>query len=179
MTSWLTVTAPASGACSPLGQTARRALSACRRRPASHRSGLSASSQRLGDLVGAGEDPKVVEPLLEPYIHLPGALAARALGELCEIYWAPLYVFLRRSGHAEHDAFDLVQSFCAELLERGAVQARNIIAQAPNTQAFDQVVLTPGTESGTSFSVTGYTRVYARFRDLHECSRECSCCRSV
>ena len=49
------------------------------------------------------------------------AVAARALGELCELYWTPLYVFLRRSGHADHDALDLVQSFCAELLERGDV----------------------------------------------------------
>ena len=47
--------------------------------------------------------------------------ARRALGELCELYWRPLYAFLRRSGHGEHDARDLVQSFCAVLLERGGL----------------------------------------------------------
>lgn len=47
--------------------------------------------------------------------------ARRALGELCELYWPSLYGFLRRSGHGEHDALDLVQSFCARLLERGGL----------------------------------------------------------
>ncbi len=49
------------------------------------------------------------------------ATAQRALGELCEAYWQPLYVFLRRSGRNDGDARDLVQSFCAQLLERGGL----------------------------------------------------------
>jgi RNA polymerase sigma factor (sigma-70 family) len=47
--------------------------------------------------------------------------AQRALGELCEIYWPPLYAFLRRSGVDEHAALDLIQAFCAQLLERGGL----------------------------------------------------------
>ena len=49
------------------------------------------------------------------------ATARRALGELCEAYWQPLYVFLRRSGKNDDDARDLVQAFCALLLERGSL----------------------------------------------------------
>ena len=40
-----------------------------------------------------------------------------ALTELCQIYWRPVYVFLRRNGIAEHDAQDLTQGFFADLIE--------------------------------------------------------------
>lgn len=53
------------------------------------------------------------------------ATAARALGELCELYWLPLYAFARRSGQDDHAACDLVQSFCAELLEHGGLAGAN------------------------------------------------------
>ena len=49
------------------------------------------------------------------------AVAQRALGELCELYWPALYAFVRRSGRSEADALDLVQSFCAQLLDRGGL----------------------------------------------------------
>ncbi len=53
------------------------------------------------------------------------ATAARALGELCELYWLPLYAFARRQGRDDHAACDLVQSFCAELLEHGGLAGAN------------------------------------------------------
>lgn len=43
--------------------------------------------------------------------------ALSALSELCQIYWRPVYLFLRRQGIAQHDAEDLTQSFFAELIE--------------------------------------------------------------
>lgn len=49
------------------------------------------------------------------------AVAQTALAELCELYWYPLYAWLRRAGHDEPAALDLVQSFCVELLERGGL----------------------------------------------------------
>jgi RNA polymerase sigma-70 factor (ECF subfamily) len=50
------------------------------------------------------------------------AVARAALDELCEQYWYPLYAWLRRGGRGEADAWDLVQSFCLQLLERGGLQ---------------------------------------------------------
>jgi RNA polymerase sigma-70 factor (ECF subfamily) len=41
-----------------------------------------------------------------------------ALGQLCRIYWYPLYAFIRRQGANPADAQDLTQEFFARLLER-------------------------------------------------------------
>jgi len=41
-----------------------------------------------------------------------------ALAELCQTYWYPLYAFVRRKGHAPHDAQDLTQAFFARLVEK-------------------------------------------------------------
>ena len=45
------------------------------------------------------------------------ARAYTAMGELCRIYWRPIYAYLRRSGYDTHDAQDLTQSFFQHLLE--------------------------------------------------------------
>ena len=44
--------------------------------------------------------------------------AQRALSELCEQYWYPLYAYVRRRGHDAEDARDLTQAFFAKLLEK-------------------------------------------------------------
>ena len=44
-------------------------------------------------------------------------MAQAALGELCQIYWTPLYSFVRSRGYTVHDAQDLTQSFFAHLIE--------------------------------------------------------------
>lgn len=51
------------------------------------------------------------------------AEARRALGELCQRYWFPLYAYLRRRGHSVSEAQDLTQGFFAFLLEKGALAA--------------------------------------------------------
>lgn len=43
--------------------------------------------------------------------------ALNALSELCQIYWRPVYLFLRRQGITQHDAEDLTQGFFAEIIE--------------------------------------------------------------
>jgi RNA polymerase sigma-70 factor (ECF subfamily) len=43
--------------------------------------------------------------------------ALNALSELCQIYWRPVYLFLRRDGISRDDAQDLTQSFFAEFIE--------------------------------------------------------------
>jgi RNA polymerase sigma-70 factor (ECF subfamily) len=47
--------------------------------------------------------------------------AQAALGQLCRLYWYPIYHFIRRQGHAMHDAQDLTQEFFARLLEKNWV----------------------------------------------------------
>jgi RNA polymerase sigma factor (sigma-70 family) len=44
-------------------------------------------------------------------------VAQAALAELCQIYWSPLYSFVRSRGYTVHDAQDLTQSFFAYLIE--------------------------------------------------------------
>jgi RNA polymerase sigma-70 factor (ECF subfamily) len=46
----------------------------------------------------------------------------RALAELCESYWFPLYAFVRRKGYQAAEAQDLTQAFFAELLEKDRLQ---------------------------------------------------------
>jgi RNA polymerase sigma factor (sigma-70 family) len=43
--------------------------------------------------------------------------ALSALTELCQIYWRPIYLFLRRQGYAFDEAEDLTQGFFAHLIE--------------------------------------------------------------
>ena len=50
--------------------------------------------------------------------HRDNRQARTALAELCQIYWYPLYAFVRRRGHTPHEAEDLTQSFFALLLEK-------------------------------------------------------------
>jgi RNA polymerase sigma-70 factor (ECF subfamily) len=45
-----------------------------------------------------------------------------ALEKLCTAYWYPIYAYLRRCGHAPHDAQDLTQEFFAGLLERNSLE---------------------------------------------------------
>lgn len=44
--------------------------------------------------------------------------ASSALQELCQIYWYPLYTYVRRQGHDANSAEDLTQAFFADLLQR-------------------------------------------------------------
>jgi RNA polymerase sigma-70 factor (ECF subfamily) len=44
--------------------------------------------------------------------------AGEAMQRLCQIYWYPLYAFIRQRGSTAHDAQDLTQEFFAQLLLR-------------------------------------------------------------
>lgn len=44
--------------------------------------------------------------------------AERALEEICQTYWFPLYAYIRRRGHSAEDAEDLTQDFFRLLLEK-------------------------------------------------------------
>ena len=44
-----------------------------------------------------------------------------ALSGLCELYWFPLYAFIRRRGHSPDEAADLTQAFFLHLIEKHAL----------------------------------------------------------
>ncbi len=48
--------------------------------------------------------------------------ARRALEELCQTYWQPLYAFVRRQGHDTESAQDLTQAYFTELLAKDFLQ---------------------------------------------------------
>ena len=48
--------------------------------------------------------------------------AAEALAALCEIYWFPLYAYVRRQGTSADDAQDLTQAFFVCLLDKQTLQ---------------------------------------------------------
>lgn len=48
--------------------------------------------------------------------------ARKALADLCETYWYPLYVYVRRQGYDPGEAEDLTQAYFAALLEKEYLQ---------------------------------------------------------
>ena len=49
--------------------------------------------------------------------------AAAAMATLCQTYWHPLYMYIRRLGHGPEDAKDLTQEFFARLLAKDYLKA--------------------------------------------------------
>lgn len=47
--------------------------------------------------------------------------AGAALQDLCQLYWPPVYAFVRSWGRSRQEAEDLTQAFFASLLERDAI----------------------------------------------------------
>ena len=54
--------------------------------------------------------------------------AAEALEQLCGVYWYPIYAYVRRKGHSDEDAKDIVQGFFYHILER------NLMGSADRTK---------------------------------------------
>jgi RNA polymerase sigma-70 factor (ECF subfamily) len=53
--------------------------------------------------------------------HRAGTASRRALGELIQVYWFPLYAFIRRQGNSPPQAEDLTQGFFAHLVEKAGL----------------------------------------------------------
>src|SRR5215831_15411137 len=47
------------------------------------------------------------------------ANASSALASLCEMYWFPVYAFIRRTGVSRDEADDLTQAFFTRVVEKG------------------------------------------------------------
>ena len=50
--------------------------------------------------------------------HTPDARSDAALESLCELYWYPVYAFIRRQGYRPEDCADLTQAFFTRVLEK-------------------------------------------------------------
>lgn len=59
-----------------------------------------------------------------------------ALARLCQVYWYPLYGYVRRRGYAVHDAQDLTQAFFEQLLAR-----QSLVSADPNLGRFRSFLL--------------------------------------
>src|ERR1700745_3488418 len=57
--------------------------------------------------------------LLSAQTQVPGSRTAMA--DLCQLYWYPLYAFVRRRGYSPEDAQDLTQGFFLHLLDHKAL----------------------------------------------------------
>jgi RNA polymerase sigma factor (sigma-70 family) len=75
----------------------------------------------VGSLRGSHEAGERFEETAWSVVIATGATtparAETAMGELCRIYWRPIYAYLRRTGYDTHDAQDLTQSFFQHLLQ--------------------------------------------------------------
>jgi len=69
------------------------------------------------DNKGSGAFPRTRWTLVED-LRTEGAVRERAMSELCEIYWHPVYAFLLRGGTSRVDAEDRAQGFFERLVEQ-------------------------------------------------------------
>ena len=74
-----------------------------------HAASASFATTRWSLIAAASADPS------------PGARAA--LATLCEVYWYPVYAFVRRRGYNADDSGDLTQEFFATLIEKDYLHA--------------------------------------------------------
>jgi DNA-directed RNA polymerase specialized sigma24 family protein len=72
----------------------------------------------ITDSPSSGRFPTTLWSRVACAAELDGSQARVALGELCRIYWYPIYAFIRRKGHDPERALDLTQDYFARLLEK-------------------------------------------------------------
>ena len=74
----------------------------------------------------SSEAPRVFPPTRWSVVlaaRQPTPESAVALEAICQAYWYPLYAYVRRCGHAPHDAQDLTQAFFCRFLEKRLLDA--------------------------------------------------------
>jgi RNA polymerase sigma-70 factor (ECF subfamily) len=69
--------------------------------------------------------------------HHDTTRARDALARLCQVYWYPLYAYVRRRGHNAPDAQDLTQAFFEQLLRR-----QSLASADPERGRFRSFILT-------------------------------------
>ncbi len=91
--------------------------------------------------------------------HSDTPRAQKALAELCQTYWYPLYVYVRRRGYGSHDAEDLTQGFFARLLK-----LNSLAGVAPDRGKFRAFLLA----SIKNYLHSEWDRASAQKRDIRQ-----------
>ena len=99
-----------------------------------------------------------------------------ALDELCRLYWYPIYVFLRRRGHPQHDAEDLTQGFFLKLLRDGSFEVaeahkgrlRTFLLCSLDRHLADQQRLAGAQKRGGGQQMIAFEEMNAEERYAHE-----------
>jgi RNA polymerase sigma-70 factor (ECF subfamily) len=102
--------------------------------------------------------------------------AHEALAALCEIYWYPLYAFVRRKGHDAEVSQDLVQGFIARLIEKETLASvdrekgkfRSFLMAACTRYLMNQGAQARARKRGGGKIVVPIDRVNAEARYSHE-----------
>ncbi len=105
-----------------------------------------------------------------------GAVRQAALEELCALYWYPVYAFLRRRGHAQHDAEDLTQGFFLKLLHDESFDAaqadkgrlRTFLLGSLDRHLADQVRRESSQKRGGGQQLIAFEEMSAEDRYAHE-----------
>lgn len=105
-----------------------------------------------------------------------GEVRQAALEELCRLYWYPIYAFLRRRGHAQHDAEDLTQGFFLKLLNDDSFDAaqadkgrlRTFLLCALDRHLADQKRRAGAQKRGGGQQVLSFEELHAEERYTHE-----------
>jgi hypothetical protein len=58
---------------------------------------------------------------------------------LCQVYWYPLYAYVRRQGHSPDDGKDVTQEFFARLLEKNVAKLRDEVANSSKLEHFEHL----------------------------------------
>jgi RNA polymerase sigma factor (sigma-70 family) len=105
-----------------------------------------------------------------------GEVRQAALEELCALYWYPVYAFLRRRGHAQHDAEDLTQGFFMKLLhdetfdaaDGGKGRLRTFLLTSLNRHLADQQRRQTARKRGRGNRIIAFEEMNAEERYVHE-----------
>lgn len=109
-------------------------------------------------------------------VRQAGSVRQAALEEICQLYWYPIYAFLRRRGYPQHDAEDLTQGFFIRLLADESLSAvdenkgrlRTYLLQHLKRHLADQKRFDGALKRGGGLKTLSFDEMNAEERYAHE-----------
>lgn len=135
-----------------------------------------ANNHLAAGLPGGRPDFPTTHWTLVTRVREGGEVRRAALEELCALYWYPIYAFLRKRGHAQHDAEDLTQGFFLKLLNDETFAAANgdrgrlrtFLLTALNHHLVDQHRRQEAQKRGGGRQIIAFEEMNAEERYAHE-----------